>query len=150
MEIKINNKRIQGKSLGFGSIEFSEENLHLLSDLKNMLIPKVKYKDEYFEGYLMNCSIRDDLTLSYESKQRFKKKKEKKRDTLDFTDKELYHIMLAFSSYLSDRDTWISKGGARVINNAIGKITENAMKRKNFKSILSPLIDFDEEIKTLL
>tara|TARA_R110000744_G_scaffold52969_1_gene113322 strand:- start:72 stop:338 length:267 start_codon:yes stop_codon:yes gene_type:complete len=47
------------------------------------------------------------------------------REKIDFTDKELYYVALAFESHLNSRDTWISKGGAKVINNAIKKITEN-------------------------
>jgi hypothetical protein len=63
------------------------------------------------------------------------------REKLDFTDKELYYIALAFESYLMDRDTWISKSGAMVINNTLRKIIDNGMKRKNPKSILYPIIN---------
>ena len=67
------------------------------------------------------------------------------REKIDFTDKELYYVALAFESHLNSRDTWISKGGAKVINNAIKKITENGLKRKNPKSILHPIYQFENE-----
>ena len=67
------------------------------------------------------------------------------REKIDFTDKELYYVALAFESHLNSRDTWISKGGAKVINNAIKKITENGLKRKNPKSILHPIYQFEDE-----
>ena len=67
----------------------------------------------------------------------------KKRELLDFTDKELYFVTLAFSSFINDRDTWLSKGGTRVVNNAINKISKNGMGRKDHKKILAPLFKFD-------
>ena len=67
------------------------------------------------------------------------------REKIDFTDKELYYVALAFESHLNSRDTWISKGGAKVINNAIKKITENGLKRKTPKSILHPIYQFENE-----
>ena len=68
-----------------------------------------------------------------------------KREKIDFTDKELYYVALAFDSYIYSRDSWITKGGARVINNAIKKIIDNGMKRKNHKSILRPIFNFEAE-----
>ena len=65
-----------------------------------------------------------------------------KREKIDFTDKELYFVALAFSSYLNDRDTWISKGNAIVINHAIKKITVNGMGRKDYENILQPIWNF--------
>jgi hypothetical protein len=64
------------------------------------------------------------------------------RKKIDFTDKELYRVSLAFESYLNNRDTWISKGGAMVINNTLKKIIDNGMQRKNPKSILHPIKEF--------
>ena len=63
---------------------------------------------------------------------------------IDFTDKELYYIALSIESHINSRDTWISKGGARVINSAIKKIVDNGMKRKNPKKILHPIKHFPE------
>lgn len=68
-----------------------------------------------------------------------------KREKLDFTDRELYYISLAFQTHLNSRDTWISKGGARVINSALKKIVDNGMKRKDPKSILHPIYKFKDE-----
>ena len=70
----------------------------------------------------------------------------KKREKLDFTDKELYFIALAFSTHLNSRDTWIGKGGAMVINNTLKKIVDNGMKRNNPKSILHPIYNFEDDI----
>jgi hypothetical protein len=68
------------------------------------------------------------------------------REKIDFTDKELYYVALAFETYLNDRDTWISKSGAKVINSAIQKIIDNGLKRKNPKSILHPIKKFDDDL----
>nr|AKH46766.1 hypothetical protein [uncultured marine virus] len=68
-----------------------------------------------------------------------------KREKIDFTDKELYRVALAFESYLYDRNTWYNRGGAMVINNALKKIRENGLKRKNPKSILHPIMEFNDE-----
>ena len=68
-----------------------------------------------------------------------------KREKIDFTDKELYYIARTFKSYLLSRDTWISKGGAKIINNVLKKIINNGMKRKNPKSILNPIKDFKKQ-----
>lgn len=62
-----------------------------------------------------------------------------------FTDKELYYVALAFESHLNSRDTWINEESAKVINSAIKKIIDNGMKRKNPKSILHPIIQFNDE-----
>jgi len=67
------------------------------------------------------------------------------RDKIDFTDKELYYVALAFQSHLQSRETWISKGGAKVINSALKKITDNGLKRKNPKSILHPIYGFGDD-----
>jgi len=67
----------------------------------------------------------------------------KKREPLDLTDKELYFTALAFESFINDRETWLSKGSARVVNNAINKIILNGMGRKNSEKLLQPLVNFD-------
>ena len=43
------------------------------------------------------------------------------REKIDFTDKELYYVALAFESYLNSRETWVSKGGTKVINSTLKK-----------------------------
>jgi hypothetical protein len=68
-----------------------------------------------------------------------------KREPLDFTDKELYYISLAFESYLCNKNTWISKSGAKIINKTIKKIIDNGLKRKDPKSILHSILDFPQE-----
>jgi len=68
------------------------------------------------------------------------------REKIDFTDKELYYVALAFESHLNSRETWISKGDAKVINSALQKIVDNGMKRKNPKSILHPIQRFDDDV----
>ena len=67
------------------------------------------------------------------------------REKIDFTDKELYYVALAFQSHLNSRDTWIGRGGAKVINKALSKIVDNGMKRKDPKSILHPIKYFNED-----
>jgi len=69
--------------------------------------------------------------------------KDKEVKSVYFTDKELYYIALAFKSHLNSRDTWISSQGARVINNVINKVKKIGMKRRNPKSILHPIINFE-------
>lgn len=66
------------------------------------------------------------------------------REKLDFTDKELYYVALAFESHLNSRDTYISKKGAKIINSVIKKIIDNGMKRKDPKTILHPILNFNE------
>lgn len=68
------------------------------------------------------------------------------REKIDFTDKELYYVALAFESHLNSRDTWISKSGAKVINSTLQKIVDNGMKRKNPKSILHPVLKFNDGV----
>lgn len=67
------------------------------------------------------------------------------REKLDFTDKELYYIALAFETHLNSRDTWNSKGGAMVINSVIKKICNNGLKRKDPQKILHPILEFKSE-----
>jgi len=66
------------------------------------------------------------------------------RETLDFTDRELYYVCLAFKNYLNDRETWISKSGAKIINSTIKKITNNGLKRKDPKKIIHPIYGFND------
>jgi hypothetical protein len=64
------------------------------------------------------------------------------REEIDFTDRELYYVAHIFRSYL-EGDNWISKGGAKIINSILNKIIENGMKRKDPKSILHPIKEFN-------
>ena len=68
------------------------------------------------------------------------------REKIDFTDKELYYVALAFQSYLESKETWISKSGAKIINSVLQKIVDNGMKRKNPKSILHPIYRFEDDV----
>ena len=67
------------------------------------------------------------------------------RNKLNFTDRELYSISLAIESHLNSRDTYMSKGGAKVFNSVIKKICDEGMKRKDPKSILHPIFKFEED-----
>ncbi len=67
-----------------------------------------------------------------------------KREKIDFTDKELYYIALSIKSHLSSRETYFSPNGARVFNSAVKKILNNGLKRKDPKSILHPIMKFDD------
>jgi len=44
-----------------------------------------------------------------------------KRKLLDFTDNELNQICRSINSYISNRETFLTKGDAIIINNAIKK-----------------------------
>jgi hypothetical protein len=66
-----------------------------------------------------------------------------KRNTFDFTDKELYSISLAIKTHLNSRETWMSKGNAKVFNTVINKIINEGNKRNNPRDILHPLVNFD-------
>ena len=66
------------------------------------------------------------------------------REKIDFTDKELYYVALAFESHINSRDTYIGKNDAKIIKRTLQKIIDNGMKRKNPKSILHPIINFDD------
>jgi len=68
-----------------------------------------------------------------------------KRKTIDFTDKELYYVALAFQSHINDRDFYTNKGGRRVITNAMQKVIDNGFTRTNHKSILAPLVQFNND-----
>ena len=68
-----------------------------------------------------------------------------KREQLDFTDNELYYISLAFESFLNDRNTWLGIKGTRIVNSTLTKITQNGLKRKNYKKILAPIHKFEDD-----
>lgn len=67
-----------------------------------------------------------------------------KREPIDFTDRELYCIALAISSHLSSRETFFTAKSANMFNKMTKKIVDAGMKRKNPKSILHPIINFNE------
>jgi hypothetical protein len=69
-----------------------------------------------------------------------------KRKTIDFTDKELTEISLAISCYINHRDTYISKGGAMVLNSIIGKVVDNGLQRRNPEKVIYPLYTFEENV----
>lgn len=68
-----------------------------------------------------------------------------KRENIDFTDRELYYIATGLGLLLSERNSYHSRGTARILNSVINKVVNNGMKRKSKKKILSPLIDFGED-----
>jgi hypothetical protein len=68
------------------------------------------------------------------------------REKIDFTDKELYYVALAFQSHLESKETWISKSGDKIINSVLQKIVDNGMKCKNPKSILHPIYRFEDDV----
>ena len=68
-----------------------------------------------------------------------------KREKLDFTDRELNQVALAFSAYINERGLYVTKGKAKVINSAMQKVIDNGMARKNRESILYPLVEFNKE-----
>lgn len=68
-----------------------------------------------------------------------------KRPPLDLTDRELYYVALCIQSHINDRNRWTSKGGAMVFRNLFNKIATNGFERKDPKSILHPIINFDED-----
>ena len=61
-----------------------------------------------------------------------------KREKLDFTDNELYHIARALQSHISSRDFYETKGTSRILKSAMQKVIDNGMKRKHPEKILSP------------
>lgn len=67
-----------------------------------------------------------------------------KRQPLDLTDAELYRLSLALASYINNRDTWLSKSGARITNNLIKKVCNNGLTRKKPEDVISPIYDFEE------
>ena len=67
------------------------------------------------------------------------------RNKLDFTDRELRIIASALSCYLYSRETFFTKGSAMVFNHTSAKIIKEGMQRKNPRSILYPLVNFDKE-----
>lgn len=67
------------------------------------------------------------------------------RDKIDFTDKELYYIALAIESHLSSKETYFTKKSANVFNKMVKKVIVAGLKRKNPKSILHPIMKFDDD-----
>ena len=66
------------------------------------------------------------------------------REKIDFTDKELYCIALAIESHLCARETYFTKKSANMFNKMVKKIVDVGLKRKNPKSILHPIMKFDD------
>ena len=66
------------------------------------------------------------------------------REKIDFTDKELYCVVLAIESHLYSRESYFTKKSAAMFNRMIKKVVDNGLKRKNPKSILHPIMNFDD------
>ena len=69
----------------------------------------------------------------------------KKREKLDLTDKDLYYLSLSIESHLNSRDTFFTKKSSLAFNRMVKKIVDNGMTRKNPKSILHPIVNFEDE-----
>lgn len=67
------------------------------------------------------------------------------RNKIDLTDKELYCVALAIQSHLESRETYFSKQSAANFNRMVKKIINEGMERKDPKSILHPIVNFDDE-----
>jgi hypothetical protein len=67
------------------------------------------------------------------------------RNKIDFTDKELYCVALAIESHLNSRETFFTKQSAANFNRMIKKVVNEGMQRKNPKSILHPIQEFEDE-----
>jgi len=68
-----------------------------------------------------------------------------KRNPIDFTDKELYCVALAIETHLNDRNTYFTNKSSRMFNKMINKVIDEAMKRKDPKSIIHPVYQFVKE-----
>ena len=66
------------------------------------------------------------------------------RNKIDLTDKELYCVALAIQSHLESRETYWTKQSAANFNRMLKKIIKEGMERKDPKSILHPIVEFDE------
>jgi hypothetical protein len=69
----------------------------------------------------------------------------KKREQIDLTDKELYYIALSIESHLNSRDTYFTSKSCIIYNKMVKKIVDNGMTRKDPKSILHPIVKFEDE-----
>ena len=67
------------------------------------------------------------------------------REKIYFTDKELYCIALAIESHLSSRETYFTKKSANMFNKMVKKVVDAGLSRKNPKSILHPIMKFDDD-----
>jgi len=69
------------------------------------------------------------------------RKGEDMKEGLKLTDNEMYQLALALFCRLCSRDTYFTKGNARVYNNLLNKIRKDAVGRVNEESILEALGD---------
>lgn len=67
------------------------------------------------------------------------------RNKIDLTDKELYCVALAIESHIQSRETYWTKQSATNFNRMAKKIIDEGLKRKDPKSILHPIVNFDDE-----
>ena len=68
---------------------------------------------------------------------------------MDFTDKELYCVALAISTHLSSRETHWTKNSAANFKRMLEKVIAEGMERKDPKSILHPIVDFEDDYKKM-
>lgn len=73
-----------------------------------------------------------------------KRRNVKMRNSIDFTDRELYCVALAIESHLCSRETYFTKKSAIMFNRMIKKVVDEGLKRKNPKSILHPIMKFED------
>jgi hypothetical protein len=66
------------------------------------------------------------------------------RNKIDFTDKELYYIALAIETHVNSRETFFTKQSATEFNRVINKVVNEGMQRRNPKSILHPIMQFED------
>ena len=66
------------------------------------------------------------------------------RNKIDFTNKELYCVALAIRSHLESRETYFTKQSAANFNRMIKKVITEGMNRTDPKSILHPIVNFDD------
>lgn len=68
-----------------------------------------------------------------------------KENIMILTDKELSQLAISLNSRLCSRDTYWTKGTARVFNNLLNKVRQLSKGRKNERNILMSLGDKVED-----
>lgn len=64
---------------------------------------------------------------------------------INLSDKELYCVALAIETHINARETYWTTKSANNFNRMVKKIIEEGMKRKDPKSILHPILNFNED-----
>ena len=67
------------------------------------------------------------------------------RNKIDFRDKELYCVALALSTHISSREIYWTKKSAANFKRMLKKVIAEGMERKDPKSILHPIVEFEDE-----